>query len=548
MARTSSALLLSLALSGLARADNDDRGKMANLAVTPIRTGQPMTMTLRSTEIGQPAALALSIGNGPQFAAGHVVLHLDPGFFFLRLGFVNPAGKLGITATVGAGFTGVSFHAQGLVLPRIGPMQTSNPMLCKVDAMASASFTNVTATLPPSSATSESNDIDSVDLEGDGDADLVIATTAGVFFYVNDGSGQFADETATRIDFNLPAEIVEFGDVDGDGDPDLFVSGATLQLTDPPAPNRLFRNDGSGHFVRDLTFPVGAGLTNDAEFGDLDGDGDLDLVLANLDDPLNDTELPDPDQILINQGGVQAGTRGQFVADAVFAAASYNDPAAVTNDVSLGDIDDDGDLDLFLARIDLMAGLPNVLLENDGNGGFTDRSLTHLQPHYTDDTFESEFVDVNGDGLLDLVVAQSLSSVFGASIMINQGGGVFAEDAVHFPQLTEEGELVRTGLDVADVDGDGDVDILYGVHFEFSSTGGGLVGHSLLFLNQGGVQGGTLGHYAVDPSFPAIGAYVPLDVVLFDLEHDGDLDAVLLSRCDFFDGKTQDALLRNDLP
>ena len=534
-------------LSGPAHADNDDRGKRALLVVQPTQTGGTLAMTLRSTLLGQPAAFLVSGGNGPLPGPGHAVLHLDPVFLILKIGFIGPAGKMSLVASVPPNPTILDFHAQALVIPPSGPMLASNPVPVRIDASGAASFSEVTGThLPAISGTTFSTDADAVDLEADGDTDLVVASTSGVLVYVNDGTGHFSEEGSTRLDFNLLAECLEFGDVDGDGDPDLFVSGATPSGGGPNGLNRLFLNDGQGFFTRDPAFPTGLGVSQDAEFGDVDNDGDLDLLLANLRDQFFLSEDPDPDLLMINQGGAQAGVPGTFVADPAFSQAAFNDFNFVTVDATLGDIDDDGDLDVFLARADLQVGRTNVLLRNDGALGFVDVSSTQLSPLYLDDTMEAEMADVDGDGDLDLLIAQSLPSVFGATLMRNQGGGFFVEDQAAFPQLIAEGELIRLGLDVADIENDGDMDVLFSVHFELDGVGG-MVGQSLLFLNRGGVQGGTQGTFELDTTFPMIGPFIAPDALFADIDHDGNMDVFITSFGDFFGGAPQDRLLLNDL-
>jgi hypothetical protein len=134
------------------------------------------------------------------------------------------------------------------------------------------------------------------DVEGDGDADLLFGNHGQNFLFINNGSGRFTDGTRQR----LPAvadltQDLEAGDVDGDGDLDLVAGNVD--------DNRLLLNDGRGFFTEAAAgrLPLRAAVeeTREADLADVDGDGDLDLYFANL------AFVPgaDPqDRLLINDG------------------------------------------------------------------------------------------------------------------------------------------------------------------------------------------------------------------------------------------------------
>jgi hypothetical protein len=133
------------------------------------------------------------------------------------------------------------------------------------------------------------------DVDRDGDADLIFGNHGQNFLFLNNGAGRFTDGTRQR----LPAvadltQDVEVGDVDGDGDPDLVFGNVD--------DNRLLLNDGRGFFAdAPERLPLRAAIeeTREADLADVDGDGDLDLYFANL--PFVAGADPQ-DRLLINDG------------------------------------------------------------------------------------------------------------------------------------------------------------------------------------------------------------------------------------------------------
>lgn len=134
------------------------------------------------------------------------------------------------------------------------------------------------------------------DVDADGDADLLFGNHGQNFLFVNDGAGRFADQTHPRLPaVNDLTQDLEAGDVDGDGDLDLVVGNVD--------DNRLLLNDGHGFFTEAAPgrLPLRAPIeeTREADLADVDGDGDLDLYFANV--PFVAGADPQ-DRLLINDG------------------------------------------------------------------------------------------------------------------------------------------------------------------------------------------------------------------------------------------------------
>jgi FG-GAP-like repeat/Secretion system C-terminal sorting domain len=363
-------------------------------------------------------------------------------------------------------------------------------MLCVAGVAQAQLYTNASANLPDNGAKGASMDVRAADLDGDGDLDIVLANEFQPnTILINDGQGRFTNGTAG----NLPqpskdSEDVAIADFNRDGILDLIfcseddvVLGRTdvheyylglgggrfavapFKFPDSEAnavvvadinkdnlPDVLFGNKGpKGVFIGkgDGTFsieneriPANTRTTQDLALADVDGDEDLDLFEANENGNI----------LYLNDG------KGQFTN-----VTSTHLPSGLnleTRKATFGDVDGDGDVDLFLSNVAFIAGKnpQNRLFLNDGTGRFTDATSTRL-PFDNDQTIDGIFEDVDLDDDLDLVLA----NVFGAAIKIylNDGKGVFTNGT---PQVLGQ-NYVRDALGViaADLDGDGFRDLYF---------------------------------------------------------------------------------------
>ncbi|MDF7815693.1 FG-GAP-like repeat-containing protein [Hymenobacter sp. YC55] len=286
------------------------------------------------------------------------------------------------------------------------------------------------------------------------------------------GSGTFSGGSDLPISNQLTSVVL--GDVDGDGDLDVIlgnVGGSTVNV-------RL--NNGRGTFGGGFD----PGVTSDprrVRLGDVDGDGDLDLLTVT---PFLFTGTV---SVRLNDGS------GQFSGGTTL--TGFYQP----EDVVLGDVDGDGDLDLVVANY--RDNSVDIRL-NNGNGTFRDGSTLPVGSNP-----ESVVLgDVDGDGDLDLVVANS--AVLGTvSIRLNNGSGTFSGGT----DLAVSSQ--PTAVTLGDVDGDSDLDLAV---TDYSK---GLI-HIRLNNGSGLFSGGS--------SVPV--ATQPTGVLLGDVEGDGDLDLVVVNR------------------
>lgn len=199
-----------------------------------------------------------------------------------------------------------------------------------------ANFTDASAErLPQQSDITQ--DIEAADLNGDGHLDLVFANEGSNRVLINDGKGFFTDETEARIGIRPREETreVAIGDVDGDGDHDLVFANVAWTGSDPR--DKLLINDGAGKFTESRSFPSDEAFSVDADLADVDRDGDLDIVTANIGPGANV-----PIRVYLNDG------KGSFTN----ATSDFAPPTGFIHgiDVECADLNGDGAIDFYIAN------------------------------------------------------------------------------------------------------------------------------------------------------------------------------------------------------
>ena len=278
------------------------------------------------------------------------------------------------------------------------------------------------------------------DVDGDGLCDIYLGHVDGSnVLYRNLGNWRFEDITASSgvACANRSTTGVLFADIDGDGDLDLLVNGIGHGTA-------LFLNDGHGHFTE---VTKTSGLAGDSgsvslAMADVDGDGDLDLYVTNY---RNSTLRDEP----FTQFNVK-------VIDGKPTVVAVNGRPATTPDlIGRFTVDEHGGI--------VEHGQPDVLFLNNGGGKFAAMSWTNGA--FLDEDGKNFFIpyefglsvmmrDLNGDGAPDIYVCNDFESE--DRVWINQGHGTFRL----IPRLAlRQTSLFSMGVDVADIDRDGHDDI-----------------------------------------------------------------------------------------
>jgi hypothetical protein len=356
------------------------------------------------------------------------------------------------------------------------------------------------------------------DIDGDGDHDLLVTNGYDVSappagqpnrLYRNDGGSLVLVTVGPLAESASISSAATWGDYDGDGDLDVFIANQQDEN------NLLFRNEGNWNFqaITDAPMTLHGGHSYAATWVDVDGDGHLDLFVAN-----GGMSHLDANHLYRNlgDGSFETIVEGELVTE-----------EAATCGIAWGDYDDDGDLDLYLVNTGF-AEPANIdaLYRNDGEFRFTkveDSGLTEAGAPSSG----AQWVDIDNDLDLDLCV----TVMYGlANQVYRNDGGTFAP--------ADAGDLALDSgytytMNFEDYDNDGDLDAIAG-------EWGGV---AALYFNDG------RGKYTRARSID-VGAHIDFIAAMAsaDVDGDGRIDVIFGNWPNLPGDGERNALLRNVAP
>jgi len=271
------------------------------------------------------------------------------------------------------------------------------------------------------------------DVNNDGHLDVIITAGNRTDLYFNDGTAKFIYIENTPFQTANFNDLI-FGDVDNDGDIDVIHYGHT-DLENPFS--NLYFNDGNGSFTLSSNLDFTPFFLPQIEFIDFEGDGDLDLLSFGR----NADNAPQF-QAYENDG---LGNYSVF--------STSNITPLVADEISIGDIDNDGDEDVFTTGTNINFKAETTLYLNDGFGQFLPVESTPFPNMFAG---TNAFSDLDNDNDLDIVLIGSMDggipNIF-SIIFENHGNNTFvASDSL-------SGEYIAATT-INDINGDGKKDII----------------------------------------------------------------------------------------
>lgn len=245
-----------------------------------------------------------------------------------------------------------------------------------------------------------------IDINNDQNLDLYFTNSVGSLknmYFENQGDMSFEGVTNLVItDEVRPSRSIDWIDYDQDGDGDLFVTN------EGNSRNALYRNDGPNNFTQIFDLIIVNQTRNSAgsSWGDIDNDGDFDLFVANY------GSNGQANQLFINNNG-------SFTEDT---SSIIDNPITNSFGSSFGDLDNDGDLDLIVCNSFLAGQNTNFIYINDGTGTFSLDTTSELATHQGW-TFGVAMGDYDNNGWLDILLANTINESETNSLYRNTGSG-----------------------------------------------------------------------------------------------------------------------------
>ena len=354
------------------------------------------------------------------------------------------------------------------------------------------------------------NKVEIADIDNDGRLDLLFANGGNYSdpgkpepnqAFVNRGPGKPFENRSAQV-FGPTgdlARVIKARDLNGDGLTDILV-GTTFQTQ-----SRLYLGTGAGAFreVTSTNLPQSPASIGDLEFGDVDADGDLDVVLADWGPGNNMSNEGGRTRLWLNDGSARFTDVTDKQMPAILVRFSW--------DLEFVDVDNDADLDVLVSCKRCPGGYQ---FRNDGTGKFTD--VPGGMPQYTNN-YDYEPMDLDGDGFLDLItindgeILKEQSSNRQEHVLRNDAKGRFRDATAQWWPASENVGEDDNMVAFLDFDSDGDADFVIG----------SLSGPDRLLINDG------KGHLTVALDVFS-GADTPgtLGIALGDLDGDGRMDVV----------------------
>jgi len=440
---------------------------------------------------------------------------------------------------------------------------------CLAQSADAQAFSSTPSKMPANGGGGNTENVDFADVDGDGDFDAVLAQGGDAGddqnnIWINRGNepggtiGTFADRTATQFPAALDqSRDIEFVDLDRDGDFDIYVSN-TSQLSSQS--NHWWINMGGAQggtqgFYQDQSSTRWVGLNTaptsiapsqllsvgfidfscDCDFGDLDNDGDIDLVHSSyggafggevptrlfLNDGAGHYQEFNPSGFRlaaqnISNGNPALWAKGTHQSNTTNNTGLNSDVASSALDIDVMDIDGDLDLDILHGAREQLPRMFRNNFEEDGGvlNAFTDITTAAFPAGWSTGNghYEQEMADCDNDNDLDIYGLNWLASFgFNDITLRNDGAGTFSNLTTLSSSSSDDNEG-----DFLDYDNDGDTDLFVA---NFS-------GQDRLYRNNFTGSGNFSFAHVTASELPTLNR-VALDADCADLDEDGDTDIIV---------------------
>lgn len=337
-----------------------------------------------------------------------------------------------------------------------------------------------------------------LDVDNDNDQDILIGSS----IYKNNGAGEFS--YSSNFDNTGKMLEAEFGDFDMDLDIDILIRGTTNGT-------HIFTNDGTGIFSlnTDSIFESVYGFQSSITTGDVDADGDIDILLSGRNvayDPIT--------KLYLNDG------TGIFVLDNETNLENTKDCH-----IEFADIDNDTDIDILITGTGIDSTPVSEIYFNDGSGNFSN-DMNHTFTDISESIFT--VLDIDNDNDLDIIFNIKFYGLQEIQILVNDGNGKYS--------LVTETPFIDVNysdIGIADVDNDNDEDVLIAGEDNLGRK------RTCLYENDGS------GIYSLDQDNSFINIK-SATIEFADYDKDNDMDVLIVGQLSFNNTEVSTELYNND--